>query len=176
MNNGASAEVVANEIEMTLSDNFTNSGEFFSGTMSLIANNLANTGSMYGSVMNMNIADDITNYGTVSVSTQLNLHAVSLANQSGATLEATTLNAEATSGMSNQGILRASSLSLSAPTLTNGSTILADTLAVEATNVTNNALLKGSNSAHITASDTITNHGGIIRGNQLSIHPHTNTK
>jgi len=175
MNNGASAEVVANEIEMTLSDNFTNSGEFFSGTMSLIANNLANTGSMYGSVMNMNIADDITNYGTVSVSTQLNLHAVSLANQSGATLEATTLNAEATSGMSNQGILRASSLSLSAPTLTNGSTILADTLAVEATNVTNNALLKGSNSAHITASDTITNNGGIIGGNQLTIHADTIT-
>jgi filamentous hemagglutinin len=175
MTNSASAEMAAKEMEIVLSDNFSNSGEFISDTVSLNAHSLTNIGEMYGSVMSMELTDSITNQGTLSAFTELDLHTASLANQSGATLEATTLNAEATSGMNNQGMLRASALSLVTPTLTNNATILADTLAIEATNVTNNALLKGSDSAHITVNNTITNNGGIVGGNELAIHGRTIT-
>lgn len=175
MTNSASAEIAAKEMEIMLSDNFSNSGEFISDTVSLNAHSLTNIGEMYGSVMSMELTDSITNQGTLSAFTELDLHTASLANQSGATLEATTLNAEATSGMNNQGMFRASALSLVTPTLTNDATILADTLAIEATNVTNNALLKGSDSAYITVNNTITNNGGIVGGNQLAIHANTIT-
>ena len=175
MTNSTGAEIAAKEMKIVLRDDFSNSGSFLGDTVSLKAHSLNNAGEIYGSVMNMELADSITNQGTLSVFTELDLHAASLMNQSGATLEATTFNAEATSGIRNQGTLRASALSLVTPTLTNDASILADTLTVETTNVTNNALLKGSDSAQITVSNTITNNGGIIGGNQLTIYADTIT-
>jgi filamentous hemagglutinin len=173
--NRASAEITAKEMEIVLNGDVSNSGSFTSDTVLLKAHNLTNTGEVYGSVMNMELANSITNQGTLSASTELDLLTASLTNQNGAILEALTLNAEATLGMNNQGMIRASTLSLTTPTLTNDATILADTLAIEATNVTNNALLKGSDSANITVNNTITNNGGIIGGNQLAIHADTIT-
>lgn len=173
MTNSAGATIAAKEMAITLNGNISNSGSFLGDTVSLKAHSLTNAGEIYGSIMNMELADSITNQGILSAFTELNLYATSLANQSGATLEATTLNAEAITGINNQGMLRASTLSLLTPTLTNDATILADTLAIEAANMINNALLKGSNSANITVNNTITNNGGIIGGNQLAIHADT---
>lgn len=163
-------ELGANLMTLTASSTITNEGILVGTTVHLHAQDMDNLGTMYADTMNIQAEDSLINTGILSAYTDLTATATNMTNGSTALIESQNATLNISHSVQNSGMIHASALSIVTPTLTNASNIIADTLSIDGADVTNNGLLKGDTSTRITVSNSITNNGGIIGGNQLTLH------
>ena len=136
-------QVGADIVTLTSSDALINEGDIVGMQVNLSAENMDNRGTMYSDTMDIRLFDSLSNTGILSAYTNLTVTAADMINSTGALIESQDAALDISHSVKHMGIFHAGFLALHTPTLLNEQNIIANTLEIASTSLTNNALLKG---------------------------------